>query len=35
MKTLDIVLILSAVVLFIADMARRGSRKNGGRKSGR
>lgn len=35
MKTTDIILILAAVVLFIAYMARRGSRKNQNRKSGR
>ena len=35
MDTTTIVLILAAVVLFIAYMARRGSRKKDGRKSGR
>jgi hypothetical protein len=35
MDTTTIVLILAAVVLFIAYMARRGARKNQGRKSGR
>jgi hypothetical protein len=35
MSTTNIILILAAVVLFIAYMARRGARKNQNRKSGR